>query len=315
MHLQPQPIQRSGAFRWVCAALILAMLTTAARVHAGVWVQPIIEDSPMTKKGHLEGGVNGEAGHRTDGKTPLMLAVEAHQLDVIDYLLSHGADPSLKDAAGDTAMDIARRQKQKDAATMLDDYIGDHPNPAEYYAGETPAIAIVSGSSQTGTPDAGGPASLVVCVSGTDGEPMVDAPVRFAVEGGGQYLLTQASSPDSPSLLLRTNLYGCASANVHIPKTPGQRIRISATAGAGKRLSRVTFTAMAADDTHPSDGDSCFNPTDETAALNPDGSIDVTWVNHTDDETSIKVWVRMPGAWKLGAQVPPHSTKAHVPPP
>jgi len=49
--------------------------------------------------------------------------------------------------------------------------------------------------------------------------------------------------------------------------------------------------------------------------LNPDGSIDVTWVNHTDDETCIKVWLRLPGAWKLGAQVPPHSTKAHVPPP
>jgi hypothetical protein len=139
--------------------------------------------------------------------------------------------------------------------------------------------------------------------------------VKFAVDGGGQYLLTEASSPDSPSLLVRTGTDGQASANVHIPKTPGQRIRIIASAGAPGHGSKVTFTATAADDDHPSDGDSCFNPTDETAALNADGSIDVTWVNHTEDETCIKVWLRRPGAWKLGAQVPPHATSAHIPAP
>jgi len=315
MPIHPQPGGPPSIFNWLRCFFISAFLAATLHAHAGIWVQPIIEDSPMTKKGHLENGVNGEAAHRPDGKTPLIRAVEAHQLDVIDYLLTHGADPSLKDAAGVTAMDIAHQQPQQDIATKLDDYLAQHPNPAIYYAGKPPTIAIVSGRSQTGAPDQGGPASLVVYVSGTNGEPMIDAPVKFTVDGGGQYLLTEASSPDSPSLLLRTNTYGCASANVHIPKTPGQRIRVTATAGVGKQLSTVTFTATAADDTHPADGDSCFNPTDEAAALNPDGSIDVTWVNHTDDETSIKVWVRMPGAWKLGAQVPPHSTKAHVPPP
>jgi hypothetical protein len=244
-----------------------------------------------------------------------MLAVEAHQLDVIDYLLANGADLSIKDAAGDTALDIARRVKPGDIAAKLSAYLAKHPNASDYYAGKSPLVAIVTGSNQTGAPDAGGPQSLSVCVTDTNGKLLVDAPVNFFVDGGGRNLLTAASSPDSPSLLIRTNDYGIASANVHIPKTPGQRIRIAAVAGPPGRQSKVTFNAAAADDSHPSDGDSCFNPTDEAATLNPDGSIDITWVNHTDDETCIKIWVRTPGAWRLGATVPAHSTSAHVPPP
>jgi len=301
-----------GTIRW-CA--LFAILGAAFPARAGIWVQPVIDPNPMIKKGHLENGINGEAAHRPDGKTPLMLAIEAHQPDVIDYLLAHGADLSVKDAAGETASFIAHRLKLQDIATKLDAYLAKHPNPADYYAGQTPLLAIVSGSAQTGTPDAGGPASLVVSVRDATGQPLVDAPVNFAVDGGGQYLLTEASSPDSPSLLVRTGSDGMASANVHIPKTPGQRIQITASAGVAGRLSTVTFAAAAADDAHPSDGDSCFNPTDQAAILNPNGSIDVTWVNHTQDETCIKVWLRTPGAWKLGAQAPPHSTSAHIPPP
>ena len=40
-----------------------------------------------------------------------MLAIEAGQVDVVDYLLSHGADPAAKDASGETALKIARRGK------------------------------------------------------------------------------------------------------------------------------------------------------------------------------------------------------------
>lgn len=308
----PRPSKLNPAGRLTLFALVLIFPRYA---HAGIWVQPIIEDSPMIKKGHLEGGINGEASNRNDGKTPLMLAVEAHQLDVIDYLLANGADPYRKDAAGDTALDIARRTKHADIAAKLTAYLAKHPSPSDYYAGQSPLITIVSGSDQTGTPDAGGPKSLIVYVTGTNREPLIDAPVDFSIDGGGQNLLTGASSPDSPSLLIRTDGYGTATANVHIPKTPGQRIHITAAAGPPGHEAKVTFAAAAADDDHPSDGDSCFNPTDESASLNPDGSIDVTWVNHTDDETSIKVWVRTPGAWRLGATVPPHSTSAHIPPP
>jgi hypothetical protein len=268
----------------------------------------------MIKKGHLEGGINGEAAARADGKTPLMLAVEAHQLDVIDYLLNHGADLSLKDASGETAMDIARKQRAGDAAAKLNAYLAKHPIPSVYYAARTPVLYIVSGTNQSGSPDCGAPEPLVVYVMNKeDGQLMADAPVKFAVDDGGKHLLLGASSPDSPSLLVRTDDEGLCSANLHLPETPNTPVAITASAGIADKVSTVKFTAVTNDGSHGA-STSCFNPTDQTASLNPDGSIDVTWANHTDDETCIKIWIRTPGAWKLALTLPPHATSAHIPP-
>jgi hypothetical protein len=244
-----------------------------------------------------------------------MLAVEAGRMDVIDYLLAHGADISLKDAAGDTAVDIARRRKDPAAASRLAAYETQHPGPASYYATVTPALSILSGSDQTGAPDGGGSQSLVVSVTDQSGKELADAPVDFSVVGGGKNLLTTATSPDSPSLLLRTSPDGIAKANVHLPKTAGQQIRITASAGVPGHLSQVTFTAMAVKGRPSAETVSVFSASHVEAILNPDASMDVTWVNNTDDETAIKVWVRSPGKWTLGATLPPHTTSAHIPPP
>jgi hypothetical protein len=305
--------QLSGSIRRFRFVLLVGLLgASAITVHAGIWIQPVTEDSPMIKKGHLEGGVNGEGAPRPGGETPMMRAIQAHQLDVIDYLLTHGVNLSLKDAAGETAMDIARWYAP-DIAAKLAAYLAKHPNPSEYYGDTTPVLAIVSGSDQTGSPDSGGPESMVVSVTDTNGRPLVDAPVNFTVDGGGQNLLTAITSPDSPSLLMRTGSNGYARANVHLPKNPGDRITITASAGIPGHISKVKFSAGAADD--GSGGGSCFDPADVSATQNPDGSIDVTWVNRTQEDSCIKVWVRTPGAWKLGITVPAHSTSAHIPPP
>jgi len=269
----------------------------------------------MIAKGRLEGGINGEAAKRADGKTPLILAVEAGQMDVIDYLLTHGADISLKDAAGDTAVDIAGRQKDPAAASRLAAYEAQHPGSASYYATVTPTLSILSGSDQTGAPDGGGSQSLVVSVTDQSGKELADAPVDFSVVGGGKNLLTTATSPDSPSLLLRTGPDGIAKANVHLPKTAGQQIRITAGAGLPGHLSQVTFTATAVKGRPSAETESVYSPSHVEAILNPDASMDVSWVNNTDDETAIKVWVRGPGKWTLAATLPPHTTSAHIPPP
>jgi hypothetical protein len=112
--------------------------------------------------------------------------------------------------------------------------------------------------------------------------------------------------------LLRTDEYGICKANLHLPKTPNTTIRIDVTAGAGPGASRVSFTARTNDGTSGG-SNSCFNPTDEKAVLNPDGTVTITWKNHTDDETLIRVWVDTPHGMRAVLSVPPHSTSARLP--
>jgi hypothetical protein len=241
----------------------------------------------MIKKGHLTGGVNGEASPRKDGKTPLMLATEAEQFDVVDYLLEHGADPWMKDAAGETAVDLARQEKVDDIAGKLTEYEKDHLAPGDYYAAHQPALFILSGSNQVGAPDCGGPQSMVV------------------------YAMDRVS-PDSPTLLLRTDANGICKANLHLPRTPNTSIRIDVTAGAGADESQVFFTARS-NDGKSGGTNSCFNPTDEKAVVNPDNTVTVTWKNNTDDETLIRIWVDTPVGMRAVLSVPAHSTTARLP--
>jgi hypothetical protein len=293
------------------AAMALAL---CSRGHAaGILIQPIILDSPMIKKGHLAGGVNGEGAARKDGKTPLMLATEANQIDVVDYLLEHGADPWMKDAAGETALDIARREKVDNIAERLARYAKEHLAPEDYYKAHSPELFIVSGNNQVGSPDSGGPQSMVVyAMDKASGQPLVDAPVMFAVKGGGANLLTQPSSPDSPTLLLRTDAYGICKANLHIPKPPNTLIRIVVSTGSGAEESQVFFMAHSSDGTGPGTP-SCFNPTDVKAVVNPDNTATITWKNNTDDESLIRVWIDTPVGMRAVLSVPAHSTTARLP--
>jgi len=311
---RPSPRRGRSVLRFCPWALFIAISAPCPRSHAaGIYVQPIIEDSPMIKRGHLEGGVNGDAAPRKDGKTPLMLAVEAHQIDVIDYLLEHGADPTLKDAAGETALDIAKRVNTDDITIKLAQYAKDHPEASIYYAAHPAELFVVSGNNQVGAPDCGGPQSMIVyAMDKASGRPLADAPVRFAVEGGGAHLVTQASSPDSPTLLLRTDEYGICKANLHLPATPNTSIRIDATAGSGPASSRVFFTARTNDGT-TGGSVSCFNPSDESVVVNPDNTVTVTWKNNTDDETMIRIWVDTPHGMRAVLTVPAHSTTARLP--
>jgi hypothetical protein len=294
--------------------LLALTLLAGPPLHAGgVYIQPFIQPSPMIIKGRLENGINGDTAPRLDGKTPLMLAIEAGEVDVIDYLLKHGADLDLKDASGETAADIARRQTSNDINVKFANYIRDHPAPAAYYTAHPAKLFIVSGASQIGAPDCGGPQSMIVYVmDSAGGRPLADAPVRFAVEGDGANLITQPSSPDSRMLLLRTDEYGICKANVHLPKTPNTTIRIDATAGAGPDSPQVVFTARS-NDGKSGRSVSCFNPTDEKAVMGPDGFVTVTWKNNTDDESFIRVWVDTPRGLRTVLTVPAHSTTARLP--
>ncbi|MBI5410745.1 MAG: ankyrin repeat domain-containing protein [Nitrospirae bacterium] len=60
---------------------------------------------------------------RFDGVTPLMMAASRGHIEVVQYLLERGADPTLEDASGHTALYHARAWKQRDVVEVLNDFI------------------------------------------------------------------------------------------------------------------------------------------------------------------------------------------------
>lgn len=73
-----------------------------------------------------------------DGTTPLMMAALSGKPDIVRLLLAHGADPTMFNAAHETAADWARKRQHQSLAAGLDDAArrarnrrGEGPAPAE----------------------------------------------------------------------------------------------------------------------------------------------------------------------------------------
>lgn len=54
------------------------------------------------------------------GYTPIIIAAKKNQTDVIDYLRSHGADASMKNAFGEDALHFATLRENTNAMELLD---------------------------------------------------------------------------------------------------------------------------------------------------------------------------------------------------
>ena len=63
--------------------------------------------------------MNARQGNATDGFTPLMEAAMNGQAEMVDLLLEHGADRTLRDDTGLTAGDHARLQGHTALADRL----------------------------------------------------------------------------------------------------------------------------------------------------------------------------------------------------
>ena len=66
----------------------------------------------------LDGGAAVD-GHGGDGRTPLMTAAMFNRMDVLELLLDRGADPSLCDARGMLAEDLAKEMNAPDTSVRL----------------------------------------------------------------------------------------------------------------------------------------------------------------------------------------------------
>ena len=67
----------------------------------------------------MSGGAQVE-GASFDGRTALMMAAMFNRGEIVDYLISQGADPRAKDANGVTALDAARTMGAVDTAAQLE---------------------------------------------------------------------------------------------------------------------------------------------------------------------------------------------------
>ena len=54
-----------------------------------------------------------------DGRTPLMMAAAFNRVEMVAWLLAHGASPDARDAAGLRAVDIARAMAANDVVAIL----------------------------------------------------------------------------------------------------------------------------------------------------------------------------------------------------
>ncbi|WP_049975690.1 ankyrin repeat domain-containing protein [Chthoniobacter flavus] len=92
-------------------------------------------------KQYIEANENPNATDEA-GNTPLMMAVVMDHVDVVEYLLAHGADPFLKNRAGDTALVIAKRGAPKKSTQVLESYMTSHSESKRPHAAFVLAASI-----------------------------------------------------------------------------------------------------------------------------------------------------------------------------
>jgi ankyrin repeat protein len=74
-------------------------------------------------KALVESGAQVE-GSSFDGRTALMMAAMFNRVEIVDYLISKGADPKAKDANGVCALDAARTMGAVDTTAQLEKLLG-----------------------------------------------------------------------------------------------------------------------------------------------------------------------------------------------
>lgn len=78
----------------------------------------VIRDDPAKLRQALQAGAVVDA-RDSEGRTPLLLAVQLGRADLARALLDHGADPKAADSAGRTPLELARQLQRADLVDLL----------------------------------------------------------------------------------------------------------------------------------------------------------------------------------------------------
>jgi hypothetical protein len=180
-----------------------------------------------------------------------------------------------------------------------------------YYHGATPTLSIVNGNNQTGPVNGLLPQPLIVSVTDGNGNPYVGAPVSFTTGAG----TLQGSSIGTPATTItaRSDSSGLAKAFLTLPTTHNATVTISASTGSAQ----TSFSEQSDNGSGTNTYVNPFVPSQVTANVNVDGSVDITWVNNADpnDPRPIQVaYMDTNNTMQTITTVPAGSTSYHVPP-
>ena len=100
--------------------------------------------------------------------------------------------------------------------TVLYDY-QNGLDPNDYYAGQPPALEVVSGNNELGQPDLFLPQPVTILVTDTNAAVLSNAPVTFTVTLGGAELAATTNDLTVTNLTLRTDPNGLVSVWVYFP--------------------------------------------------------------------------------------------------
>lgn len=186
-------------------------------------------------------------------------------------------------------------------------------NPIDFYNGQTPTLAIVSGNGQTGPPGGYVPNPLVVSVANASGTGIAGAPVTFQVTSGSGYVQVAGAVAASGSATVFANGSGQAEVYFLLSGNTNATTQITATTGTGSSMQQVQFTAST--DNGSGQFASPFAPSNCIGTVNGDGSLTITWTNNTNGiENYILVEQQQSGGtWQaVSPQLPAGTTSYQI---
>ena len=153
-------------------------------------------------------------------------------------------------------------------------------NPVDFYNGQAPSLAMISGDNQSADYSVFLPNPLVVAVSIAGIGPVANAPVAFQSPSGGGLLSATPGGALSSTLNVLSGTDGTASVYFACPATGAGPFSITATTGVSPRTASVQFTAStSAPSISPVPA-----PSNVIPRYGSGGSVFISWTNNDNGQ-------------------------------